>query len=160
MFRDRLTFAFPEYGVDVSMVEDVVQDLVRKRGESINLRKKHVRICIERTAEPSRLTAELHISSCNILESFSARSRVSERSEGHQKMRLVSGLMSTKPTSRYDLLDRPVLFIVLLSLSLRVATSLLLFVTHSLLPSFGASAARLSSPLDPIFQPFVRWDTV
>ena len=38
MFRDRLTFAFPEYGVDVSMVEDVVQDLVRKRGESINLR--------------------------------------------------------------------------------------------------------------------------
>ncbi|GAA5863459.1 hypothetical protein JCM5353_001246, partial [Sporobolomyces roseus] len=68
--------------------------------------------------------------------------------------------MSTKPTSRYDLPDRPVLFIVLLSLSLRIATSLLLFVTHSLLPSFDASAARLSSPLDPIFQPFVRWDTV
>jgi len=38
MFRDRLTFTFPEYGVDVSTVENVVQDLVRKGGESINLR--------------------------------------------------------------------------------------------------------------------------
>jgi len=68
--------------------------------------------------------------------------------------------MSTTSTSNHDLLDRPVLSIVLLSLSLRIATSLLLVVTHSLLPPFDASAARLSSPLNPIYQPFVRWDTV
>ncbi|GAA5823527.1 hypothetical protein JCM5353_006293 [Sporobolomyces roseus] len=68
--------------------------------------------------------------------------------------------MSTTSTSNHALLDRPVLSIVLLSLSLRIATSLLLVVTHFLLPPFDASAARLSSPLNPIYQPFVRWDTV
>ena len=75
-------------------------------------------------------------------------------------MKLVFGFMSTTSYSRYALLDRPVLSIVLLSLLLRLATSLALLATHSFLPSFDASATLLSSPLNPIYQAFVRWDTV
>lgn len=75
-------------------------------------------------------------------------------------MTFVSGFMLTTSNSKYALLDRPVLSIVLLSLLLRLVTSLALLATHSSLPSFDASAARLSSPLNPFYQVFVRWDTV
>ncbi|GAA5880863.1 hypothetical protein JCM1840_003303 [Sporobolomyces johnsonii] len=57
-------------------------------------------------------------------------------------------------------LRRPELAIVLTSLALRLLTSLVLVATFHLVPSFDASAAVLSPPVSPLFQPFVRWDTV
>ncbi|GAA5954473.1 hypothetical protein JCM21900_006818 [Sporobolomyces salmonicolor] len=57
-------------------------------------------------------------------------------------------------------LRRPELALVLSSLALRLLTSLVLVSTFHLVPSFDASAAVLSPPVSPLFQPFVRWDTV
>ncbi|GAA5950293.1 hypothetical protein JCM3765_004492 [Sporobolomyces pararoseus] len=62
--------------------------------------------------------------------------------------------------SRDVILAQPTLSIVLISLSLRIVTSILLFSVHRFFPSFDASAARLSSPLSRDYQGFVRWDTV
>lgn len=62
--------------------------------------------------------------------------------------------------SRDAILARPTLKIVLLSLALRLITSVVLCSVHRFFPSFDASAARLSSPLSFNYQSFVRWDTV
>ncbi|GAA5869590.1 hypothetical protein JCM16303_000518 [Sporobolomyces ruberrimus] len=63
-------------------------------------------------------------------------------------------------TWRDALLARPSLSIVLIALGLRLSTTLLILIIHRVFPSFDASATRLSTPLNPDYQGFVRWDTV
>jgi len=70
------------------------------------------------------------------------------------------GVLLLTMISRDAIFTRPILSIVSISLLLRLVTSSLLFVVHRFLPSFDASASRLSSPLAVNYQGFVRWDTV
>ncbi|GAA5911269.1 hypothetical protein JCM6882_004081 [Rhodosporidiobolus microsporus] len=56
-------------------------------------------------------------------------------------------------------LSHPHLSLILLSLLLRLSTSLLLLLLRPL-PSFRTDATPLSVPLSPALDPFVRWDAV
>ncbi|BGP42506.1 ER membrane glycoprotein subunit of the GPI transamidase complex-like protein [Rhodotorula kratochvilovae] len=61
---------------------------------------------------------------------------------------------------RDECLARPTRAVIQASIALRAATSLLLLVVGSLLPSFETDAAPLSQPVSWWARPFVRWDTV
>jgi phosphatidylinositol glycan class V len=71
--------------------------------------------------------------------------------------------MQLNRTTRDYLADvhrHPQLSLVLLSLVLRLSTSLLLISSSRFLPSFRTDATPLALPISPWFDGFVRWDAV